>query len=84
MEERQLKRGLIAAPGIINRLPEGFEMKRSLSLDEMRYYALYWDKVVIPSNNLVHIGVPQEDAFISAGAIERPNIGFQGSYGAIN
>jgi hypothetical protein len=81
MEERQLKRGLIAAPGIINRLPEGFEMKRSLSLDEMRYYALYWDKVVIPSNNLVHIGVPQEDAFISAGAIERPNIGFQGSYG---
>lgn len=76
-----MKRGLIAAPGIINRLPEGFEMKRSLSLDEMRYYALYWDKVVIPSNNLVHIGVPQEDAFISAGAIERPNIGFQGSYG---
>lgn len=75
-----MKRGLIAAPGIINRLPEGFEMKRSLSLDEMRYYALYWDKVVIPSNNLVHIGVPQEDAFISAGAIERPNIGFQGSY----
>lgn len=76
-----MKRGLIAAPGIINRLPEGFEMKRSLSLDEMRYYALYWDKVVIPSNNLVHIGVPQEDAFISAGAIERPNIGFEGSYG---
>lgn len=76
-----MKRGLIAAPGIINRLPEGFEMKRSLSLDEMSYYALYWDKVVIPSNNLVHIGVPQEDAFISAGAIERPNIGFQGSYG---
>lgn len=76
-----MNRGLIAAPGIINRLPEGFEMKRSLSLDEMRYYALYWDKVIIPSNNLVHIGVPQEDAFISAGAIERPNIGFQGSYG---
>ena len=29
MEERQLKRGLIAAPGIINRLPEGFEMKEA-------------------------------------------------------
>lgn len=75
-----MKRGIIATPGIINRLPKGFQMKGSISLDEMRYYALYWDKVVIPTNNLVHMGVPQEEAFISAGAIERPRVAFNGSY----
>jgi len=75
-----LKRGIIATPGIINRLPKGLQMAGSLSLDEMRYYALYWDNVVIPTNNLVHMGLPQEEAFISAGAIERPNVAFNGSY----
>ncbi|WP_201510400.1 DUF6236 family protein [Psychrobacter alimentarius] len=75
-----MNRGIIATPGVVNRLPKGFQMKGNLSLDEMRYYALYWDKVVIPTNNLVHIGVPQEDAFISAGVIERPRVAFNGSY----
>lgn len=75
-----MNRGIIATPGVINRLPKGFQMKGGLSLDEMRYYALYWDKVVIPTNNLVHIGVPQEEDFISAGAIERPRVAFNGSY----
>lgn len=75
-----MKRGIIATPGIINRLPKGLQMAGSLSLDEMRYYALYWDNVVIPTNNLVHMGLPQEEAFISAGAIERPNVAFNGSY----
>jgi len=78
--ENYLKRGIIATPGIINRLPKGLQMAGSLSLDEMRYYALYWDNVVIPTNNLVHMGLPQEEAFISAGAIERPNVAFNGSY----
>lgn len=75
-----MKRGIIATPGIINRLPKGLQMNGSISLDEMRYYALYWDKVMIPTNSLVHMGVPQEEAFISAGAIERPNVAFNGSY----
>lgn len=75
-----MKKGIIATPGIINRLPKGLQMAGSLSLDEMRYYALYWDNVVIPTNNLVHMGLPQEEAFISAGAIERPNVAFNGSY----
>lgn len=75
-----MKRGIIATPGIINRLPKGLQMAGSFSLDEMRYYALYWDNVVIPTNNLVHMGLPQEEAFISAGAIERPNVAFNGSY----
>lgn len=75
-----MNRGIIATPGVVKRLPKGFQMNGGLSLDEMRYYALYWDKVVIPTNNLVHIGVPEEEDFISAGAIERPRVAFNGSY----
>ncbi len=75
-----MDRGVIASPGIINRLPQGFQMERSLSADELRYYILYWDKVVIPGNNLVYIGLPDEELLIEAGAIERPRIGFNGRF----
>ena len=45
--------GVIASPGVINRLPKGFQMGRSLSIDELHYYIHYWDKVVFPKNNFV-------------------------------
>lgn len=75
-----MDRGIIASPGIITPLPQGFKMERSISSEELRYYIMYWDKIVIPGNNLVYIGIPEEEDLISCGAIERPRISFQGSY----
>ena len=75
-----MDRGVIASPGIIHRLPKGFQMERSLSIDELRYYILYWDKVVIPGNNLVYIGLPEEEKLIESGALERPRVGFNGRF----
>lgn len=75
-----MKRGIIAAPGIISRLPNGFKMERSITLDELRYYALYWDKVVIPDNSLMSISFEQEEGFILAKAIERPTIDVYGEF----
>ncbi|RPA35390.1 hypothetical protein EGC78_05870 [Shewanella frigidimarina] len=75
-----MERGIIASPGIINRLQQGFQMQRSLTIEELQYYILYWDKIVIPGNNLVYIGLPEEDLLLQAGAIERPRVGFQGSF----
>jgi hypothetical protein len=75
-----MTRGVIAMPAIINIHGDGFTMERSLSPQEIRYYALYWDKVVIPGSNLVHIGLPEEDVLIKSGVIERPRVGFQGSF----
>lgn len=75
-----MDRGVIASPGIITPLPQGFKMERSISPEELRYYVMYWDKVVIPGNNLVYIGIPEEEDLISCGAIERPKVGFQGSF----
>ena len=53
-----MKRGIIAAPGVLNSWSGGFELERMLDLDEMRYYALYWDEVVIPNNNIISLGLP--------------------------
>lgn len=75
-----MDRGIIASPGIITPLPQGFKIERSISSEELRYYIMYWDKVVIPGNNLVYIGLPEEENLISCGALERPRISFQGSY----
>lgn len=75
-----MDRGVIASPGIITPLAQGFKMERSISPEELRYYVMYWDKVIIPGNNLVYIGIPEEEDLISCGAIERPRISFQGSY----
>lgn len=76
-----MTRGVIAAPAIISIHGDGFTMERGLSPQEIRYYALYWDKVVIPGSNLVYVGLPEEDILIQSGVIERPRVGFQGSFG---
>jgi hypothetical protein len=55
-------------------------MERSISKEELRYYILYWDKVVIPGNNLVYIAVPEEDELIASQAIDRPRVRYQGIY----
>jgi len=75
-----MSRGVIAAPAIINIQGDGFTMERALSPQEIRYYALYWDRVVIPGNNLVYIGLPDEELLIESGVIERPRVGFQGAF----
>lgn len=75
-----MTRGVIAAPAIINIHGNGFTMERGLTPEEVRYYVLYWDKVVIPGNNLVYVGIPEEDTLIQSGVIERPRVGFQGSF----
>ena len=55
-------------------------LERSLSPEELRYYLLYWDKVVIPGSNLVYIGIPEEEVLIQTGVISRPRVQFSGSY----
>jgi hypothetical protein len=76
-----MNRGVVANPAIININGNGFTMERSLSSQEIRYYALYWDKIIIPDSNLISVGVPEEALLIESGVIERPRVGFQGSFG---
>lgn len=75
-----MKRGVIASPGLIQPLPEGFRMERSINDQELAFYVLYWDDVIIPDNNLVSISVPQQQQYIDSGAISRPKVVYGGSY----
>lgn len=75
-----MERGVVASPALIDITLSGFTMKRSISKEEIRYYSLYWDKVVIPGSNLVYVGVPEEDILIQTGVIERPLVGFSGTW----
>ena len=69
-----MKRGIVALPGIIHNSDDGLHLERGLSPEEIRYYTLYWDRVVIPTNNLIHIGFEDEDLLIESAVIERPTV----------
>ena len=75
-----MNRGVVALPGIINSFGDGFEMERSINSQELAYYVLYWDRVVIPGTNMVYKGIPEEDLLIKSGVIERPRVQFNGSF----
>lgn len=74
-------RGIIASPLKMDLVQDGsFDVKGNLSNDELRYFILYWDKVVIPGNNIFYMRIPDEDQLIKTGAIERPLIGINGKF----
>ena len=69
-------RGIVAAPAIFSAIANsGFAIDRMLSAQEIRYYLLYWDKVVIPTSNIIHVSLPDEDILIETGVISRPKVG---------
>lgn len=74
-------KGVIAAAGTVQVLADRTIIGGQLSPEQIRYYALYWDKIVIPANNIVHQAIPDEDLLIESGVIERPQIRFTGGFG---
>lgn len=68
-----MKRGVVANSTPVNSEPGGFSIGgNGLSADDIRFYTMYWDRVLIPSNSMIHVQVPDEDILISSGVIERP------------
>jgi hypothetical protein len=68
-----MKRGIITAPSILTELPNGgFKNGQNLTIDEIRYYSLYFDRVVIPTTNFMHFSLEQEEELINLKLIDRP------------
>lgn len=68
-----MSRGVVACPSVItyeNNIP----CSRSLSAEEIRYYALYWDKIVIPDGDTVIHGIIDEKELIYNGLLNRPYV----------
>jgi uncharacterized protein DUF6236 len=75
-----MEKGIIAAPAKVSGSGASFRSERRLSSQELRYFLLYWDKVVIPTTNIVHLSLPDEDEMISTGIMSRPRVPFSGSF----
>lgn len=50
----------------------GFQTGRAISSEELNYLTLYWDKLVSPTNNIVHLGLLNEEELIKCGVLTRP------------
>lgn len=76
-----MKRGIITAPSILTKLPNGgFKNGQNLTVDEIRYYSLYFDRVVIPTTNFIHFSLEQEEELINLKLIERPCYNIIGNF----
>jgi hypothetical protein len=75
-----MKRGIIAAPARVSGNGVSFRSEGGLSAQDVRYFVLYWDRVVIPTTNLIHLAVPEEDELLKAGVLTRPRIVFSGVF----
>jgi len=50
----------------------GFQTGRGVYPEELNYLMLYWDKLVSPTNNFVHLSLTNEDELIKCGILNRP------------
>lgn len=72
-----MKRGIITSPGKIERTDKkSVSFVSNFSLQDLFYYVLYWDKLVLPTNNIIHVGIPHEELLTSEKILERPRIQF--------
>ena len=70
-----MERGIIATPVIVNsRNNKEFSLEVGMSPEKLRYYLMYWDDIVIPTNNLMHFGIENEELLIEQKLIRRPSV----------
>lgn len=48
----------------------GFKTGRRINRLDINYFLLYWDRLVSPTNNIFHFGLPCEDELIRLGKLE--------------
>lgn len=67
-----MKRGIITTAAIITKEIGGFGVKPGITAEDVRFYLMYWDLVVVPTNNIVHMELPDEDDLLKSGLVWRP------------
>lgn len=72
-----MKRGIITNPAKMDRTSsQSVSISGSISSSDLNYYLLYWDKIVMPTNNIIHIAINNEDQLLKTQILERPRIAF--------
>jgi hypothetical protein len=71
-----MERGVIALPMNIQYNMTGLSFSSKLTPEMVRYYMLYWDKMIVPDNNLISFGIPDQEDLIATGKVLRPKLSF--------
>ncbi|WP_394660339.1 DUF6236 family protein [uncultured Chryseobacterium sp.] len=72
-----MKRGIIISPIKSNRINDtSVSFENNISIEDLYYYILYWDKIVMPTNNLFHTNIPFQDLLKNEMILERPVVKF--------
>lgn len=73
-----MERGIIASPGrMIRNLNGSFSISGNLSVTDINYFLLYFDKIVIPDNNIFGIDLSYLEELIRYNIIETPRVVFK-------
>ncbi|HAV1351160.1 DUF6236 family protein [Vibrio parahaemolyticus] len=75
-----MERGVITSPMSFKFNMTGFSVSSAMSSEMIRYYLLYWDKLIVPDNNLVSYGLPDEHDLLGTGKVLRPRSVLHGSF----
>lgn len=69
-----MKRGVVFTVRELLKVNGGkaFTMGRGISTEELNYLMLYWDKLVSPTNNFIHISLANEEELENCGVLHRP------------
>lgn len=51
---------------------EGFRTGLGITAEELNYLVLYWDRLVSPTNNVIHFPLKNEEELIKCGILTRP------------
>ncbi|WP_410751949.1 DUF6236 family protein [Citrobacter sp. U14242] len=51
---------------------DGFQTGKQITVEELNYLVLYWDRLVSPTNNIIHFSLINEEELIQCGILSRP------------
>jgi hypothetical protein len=72
-----MKRGIITNSGrMLRNDSQSVSLSGGLTDNDLNYYLLYWDKIVMPTNNLIHMAIRDEEELLKTNVLERPRIAF--------
>lgn len=72
-----MKRGIITNTGrMVRSDSQSVSLSSGLTDNDLNYYLLYWDKIVMPTNNIIHITIKDEEELLKTGILERPSVAF--------
>lgn len=79
-----MQRGIIIPPALIKCDVEknNIFIERSYTIQELQYFSLYWDKIAIPEQRAIKLGIPFERDYVEAGIVELVQSPFHSGAGA--